>query len=112
MPSGSTACHDLVWSYPILGCVPVGCHSWGHGQQRVVLAQIVVCAERALTVHILPLVDGGQPLMGKPTGTLVTSPPDMQTTVGADLPVSKVLILGVMPLHLQLWPQQADFRAC
>ena len=56
MPAGMTACHDLVysWRHPILGCVPVCCDSWGHGQERVVLAHTIVIAMRALIVHILP----------------------------------------------------------
>ncbi len=111
MPAGGTACHDLVWSQPILGCVPVGCHSWGHGQQRVVLAQTVVGAIRALIVHILPVIDSGRPFVQKPTWTLITAPPHAQVTAGSDLLVSQVLILGMMPLPLQLWPQQADVWA-
>ena len=59
MPAGITACHDLVWSQPIFGCVPVGCNSWGHSQERVVLAQTVVAAIQTLSVHILPLINAG-----------------------------------------------------
>ena len=112
MPACRTACHDLVWSHTILGCVPVGCHSWGHGQQRVVSAQTVVSAERALSVNILSVADSGQPFVCKPTRTLVTSPPHMQTAAGCDLPASQELIFGMMPLPLQLWPEQADVWAC
>ena len=43
MPAGVTACDDLVCSQLILGCVH--CHSWGYGQQRVVVAQTLVSAE-------------------------------------------------------------------
>jgi hypothetical protein len=111
MPAGMTACHDLVCSQPILGCVPVGCHSWGHGQQRVVLAQTVVGAIRALIVHILPITDGGQPFVWEPTRTLVTTPPHAQVTAGRDPPVSQMLIFGAMPLPPQLWPQEADVWA-
>jgi len=100
MPAGGTACNDLVCSQPILGCVPVGCHSWGHSHERVVYAQTVVGAIRALSVHTLPVFDSGQPLMQAPAWTLVTSPPHVQTTAGCDLPVSQVLILGRMPLPL------------
>jgi len=59
VPSGMTVRRDLVWSQPILGCVPVHCHSWGHSQQRVMLAQTVVGAIRTLTVRVLPDIDGG-----------------------------------------------------
>ena len=76
------------------------------------MAQTGVGAVRALTVHFLPLIDGGQPLMQKPTGTLVTTPPDTQIAAGCDVPVSQVVILGMMPLPLQFWPQQADVWAC
>ncbi len=112
MPSSMTACHELVWSQPILGCLPVGCHSWGHSQQRVVLAQTVVGAVRALTVHILPDIDAGHPFMWQPTWALVTNPPYAHAVAGCDLPVSQMLIFGMMPLLLQLWPQEADAGAC
>jgi len=112
MPSGMTACHDLVWSHPILGCVPVGCHSWGHRQQRVVLAQTVVGAIRALSIHILPVIDSGHPVMRMPTGTLVTTPPHTQVAASRDLIVSQILIFVMMPLPLQLWPEQAGVGAC
>ena len=112
MPLGGTACNDLVWSESILGCVPVRCHSWGHVQQRIVLAQTVVGAIRSLIVHILPLIDGGQPFVRQPTWALVTAPPHTQITASSDLPVSQMLISGMMPLPLQLWPEQADVWAC
>ncbi len=72
------------------------------------LAQTVVGALRALTLHILPDIDGGWPLVRKPTGTLITTPPDTQIAAGCNLPVSQVLIFGTIPLPLQLWPQQAE----
>ncbi len=50
--------------------------------------------------------------MRQPTRTLITTPPHTQTAAGCDLPVSQVLILGMMPLPLQLWPEQADVWAC
>ena len=112
MPASMTVCHDLVRSQPILGCVPVGRHIWGHSQQGIVLAQTVVGAERALIVHIMPITDFGHPLVRKPTRTLVTSPPDTQTTTGCDPLVSQMLIFVMMPLLLQLWPEQADVGAC
>ncbi len=112
MPAGGTACNDLVCSQPILGCVPVGCHSWGHSQQRVVLAQTVVGAIRALTVHILPFIDAAHPFVWQPTRALVTDPPNAHVVVGCDLLVSKMLIFVMMPLLLQLWPKQADVWAC
>ncbi len=108
VPACVTVCHNLVCSQPILGCVPVGYHSWGHGQQSVVLTQTVVSAKRALTVPILPVADSGQPFVQKPTRTLVTTPPHTQTAAGCDVPVSQELTFGMMPLPLQLWPQQAD----
>jgi len=77
-----------------------------------VLAQTVVGAVRALTVHILPFIDAGQPFMRQPTWALVTAPPHAQITADCDLPVSQMLIFGTMPLRLQLWPQEADIRAC
>ncbi len=110
--AGGTASRDLAWSPPILGCVPVGCHSLGHSQQGVVLAQMVVGAKGALGVDILPVADSGQPFVRKPTRTLVTTPPHTQTAAGCDLPVSQELIFGMMPLPLQLWPEQADVWAC
>ena len=76
------------------------------------MAQTVVGAIGTLTVHILPGIDGGQPLMWEPTRTLVTCPPHAQVTAGFDLPVSQMLIFGVVPLPLQLWPEQADVWAC
>ena len=80
------------------------------------LAQIVVGAKRALTVHIVPVIDGGHPLVQMPTRTLVTSPPHTQTTAGCDPLVSQMLIFSMVPLHLQLWPEQADiwdvFSSC
>ncbi len=112
MLAGMTVCHDLGWGQPILGCVPAGCHSWGHGQQLVVLAQTVVGAIRALSIHILPVIDSGHSLMPKPVGTLVTTPPHAQVVACPDLLVSQMLILGMMPLPLQLWPEQADVGAC
>ena len=75
------------------------------------LAQTIVGAVRALVVHIVPVVDSAHPFMRKPTGTLVTCPPDTQVTAGCDLPVSQVLVFGMMPLPLQLWPEQADVWA-
>ena len=98
VPAGMTACRDLVWSQPILSCVPVRCHSWGLGQQRVVFTQTVVSAERASAVNILPVADRGRPFVRKPTRTLVTTPPHTQTAAGCDLPVSQELIFGMMPL--------------
>jgi len=112
MPAGGTACHDLVRSHLILGCVPVRCHSWGHSQERVVLAQTVVGAIRAPIVHILPVIDSGQPFMRQPTWTLVTAPPHTQITAGCDLPVSQMLVFGMMPLPLHFGPEQADVWAC
>ena len=78
MHAGMTVGHDP--GQPIPGCVPVGCHSWGHSRQRVVLAQMLVGANRRLTVHMLPVVNSGHPFMLKSTGTLVTPPLHMQTT--------------------------------
>ncbi len=112
MPAGVTACSDLVCSQPILGCVPVLCHSWGHSHQRVVLAQTVVAAIGALIVHILPVIDGGHPLVWNPTWALVTPPPHTQTAANCYLPVSQMLLFGMMPLPLQFWPQEADVGAC
>ena len=112
MPAGMTACHDLVWGHPILGCIPVCRNSWGYIQERVVMAQTVVAAKRAPTVHILPVIDSGQPVMRQPTWALVTAPPHTQITAGSDLPVSQMLVFGMMPLPLQLWPEQADVGAC
>ncbi len=112
VPAGMTACRDLVWSQPILSCVPVRCHSWGLGQQRVVFTQTVVSAERASAVNILPVADRGRPFVRKPTRTLVATPPHTQTTAGCDLPASQELVFGMMPLPLQLWPEQADVWAC
>ena len=100
VPAGMTARHDLVWSQTILGCVPVLCHSWGHGQQRVVLAQTVVGAKRALTVPNLPSGNSRHPFVQKPTGTLVTAPPHTQDTTACDLPVCQLVIFGMMPLPL------------
>ena len=111
VPAGMTACHDLVWSQHILGCVPAGCHSRGYSQ-RVMLTQTAVSAKRALGVRVLPGTDSGSPFMWKATRTLVTTPPHTQTAAGCDLSVSQELIFGMMPLPLQLWPQQADVRAC
>jgi len=105
MPAGGAACNDLVCSQPILDCIPACCNSRGYSQERVVLAQTFVGAKRALIVPILPLIDAGRPLVQQPTGTLVTRPPRAQITAGCDLPVSQVLILGRMPLPLQLWSQ-------
>ncbi len=76
------------------------------------MAQMVISAKRALAVHILPIFDFGQPLVRKPGGTLVSSPPHTQTTAGCDPPVPQMLIFGMMPLPLQLWPQEADVRTC
>ena len=112
MPACGTVCPDLVWSQPILSCVPVRCHSWGLGQQRVVFTQTVVSAERASAANILPVADRGQPFVWKRTRTMVTTPPHTQTAAGCDLPVSQELIFGMMPLPLRFWPQQADVRAC
>ena len=112
MPAGMTARNDLVWGHPILGCVPVHCYSWGHSQQRVMLAQTVVGAIRALSVHILPTTDGSQPFMRQLTRTLVTCPPDTQVTADCDPLVSEVLVFVMMPLPLQVWPEQADVWAC
>jgi len=100
MPAGMTACLDLVWSQPIIGCVPVGCHSWCHRQQGVVLAQTSVSAERTLAVHILPFIDSGRPFVRQPTWALVTNPPHAQITAAGDLPVSQMLVFGMMPLPL------------
>jgi len=111
VPAGGTARHDLVWSHHILGCVPVGCHSWGHSQQRVVLAQTVVGAVRALAVHTLPGTDSGGPFMWKATWTLITTPPHTQSAAGCDLPAPQVLVFGMMPLPLHFWPEQADVWA-
>ncbi len=77
------------------------------------LTKTVVSAEGALAVPILPVADSGQPLMRTPTRTLVASPPHMQTAAGCDVPVSQELVVfGLMPLPLQLWPQEADVWAC
>ena len=73
---------------------------------------MVVGAKGALGVDILPVADSGQPFVRKPTRTLVTTPPHTQTAAGCDLPVSQELIFGMMPLPLQLWPEQADVWAC
>jgi len=100
MPACGTVCPDLVCSQPILSCVPVGCHSWGHSHERVVLTQTVVGAIRALSVHTLPVFDSGQPFMRKATRALITTPPHTQTAVGCDLSVSQELIFGMMPLPL------------
>ncbi len=95
MPASMTARHDLVWSQPILGCVPVGCHSWGHCQHRVVLAQTVVGAVRALTIHALPFIDAGHPFMWQPTWALVTAPPHAHVVASCYLPVSQMLIFSM-----------------
>jgi len=63
VPVSVTASHDLIWRQPILGSVPVCCHSLGHGQQRVMLTQTLVSAKGALVVHTLPAVDSGQPFV-------------------------------------------------
>jgi hypothetical protein len=63
-------------------------------------------------VHMLPGIHIGHPLMHKSTGTLVTPPPHMQTTATLYLLVCQMLIFGMMPLPLQLWPQKADVWAC
>ena len=76
------------------------------------MTQACVGAKRALTVHIMPIVDGGHPLVRKPTQTLVTSPPHTLATAGRDPLVSQMLIFGMVPLPLQLWPEQADVWAC
>ena len=76
------------------------------------LAQTVVGAVRASTVHILPVIDSGQPFVRQPTWALVTTPPYAQVTAGCDSPVSQMLVFGMMPLPLQLWPEQADVWAC
>ncbi len=112
MPAGGTACSDLVWSEPILDCIPVCCHSWGYSQERVVMAQLVVGAKRALIVHILPVFDSGQPFVQKATWTLVRAPPHTKTTAGCHLLVSQMLLFGMMPLPLQRWLDQADVWAC
>ncbi len=104
--------HDLVRDQPILGCVPVCRHSWGHSQQRVVLAQTVVGAIRALTVHILPFIDAAHPFVWQPTWALVTNPPHAHVVVGCDLLGPQMLIFVMMPLLLQVWPEQADVGAC
>ena len=112
MPADGTACNDLLCSQPIFGCVPVCRNSWGYSQERVVLAQTSVGAKRALMVHILPVTDIGQSLMREPTWTLVTTPPHAQVTASCDPPVSQIPIFGMVPLPLQLWPEQADVWAC
>ena len=112
VPAGGTACDDLVCSQPVLGCIPVRRNSWGYSQERVVLAESVVGTKRALTVHAVPIIDGGCPLMRKPTGTLVTYPPHTQTTAGCDPLVSQVLVFDMVPLPLQLRPEQADIWIC
>ena len=76
------------------------------------MAQTVVGAIRALSIHILPVIDSGHPVMPKPTGTLVTTPPHAQVAASRDLLVSQMLIVGMKPLPLQLWPEQADVGAC
>jgi len=77
-----------------------------------VLAQTVVGAVRALTVHILPFINAAQPFVRQPTWALVTTPPHAHVTPGCDPLVSQMLIFGMMPLPLQLWPEQADVWAC
>ena len=74
------------------------------------MAKTPVCAERTLTVHALPERDLGLPLMRQSTGTLVTCPPDKPTAGSLNLYVSQASILGMMPLLLKLWFQQADVR--
>ena len=76
------------------------------------MAQTVVGAVRALTVHILPFLNAGHPFVWQPTWALVTDPPHTHVVAGCDLLVCQVLIFGMMPLLLHLWPEQADVWAC
>ena len=103
-----TAGQHLVCCHPILGCVPIGCHSWCYCQKRVMVAKLPVGTEGTLIVHALPAIHTGQPLMRQSTGTLVTFPPDKHTTARLNLNVSNVLVSDMMPLLLHLWLQQAD----
>ena len=76
------------------------------------MAQTVVGAIRALSVHILPFLNAGHPFVWQPTWALVTDPPHAHVVAGCDLLVGQMLIFGMMPLLLQLWPEQADVWAC
>ncbi len=79
---------------------------------QVMLAQTLVGAKRTLMVRMLPVTYSGHPFMLKSTGTLVTPPPHTQTPASLYLLVCQMLIFGMMPLPLQLWPPQADVWAC
>ena len=100
VPVCVTACQHLICCHPILDCVPIGCHGWCYRQKRVVVAKIPIGTERTLTVHALPVIDVGQPLMRQSTGTLVTCPPDKPTAARLNLYVSQGPILDMMPLLL------------
>jgi len=59
-------------------------------------------------VKFLPIGDTGHPFMWESTWTLITHPPNPNVAVRLDNDVSQVKVLGMVPLLLDLWPEEAD----
>ena len=55
-----------------------------------------------------PGINAGFPGMGMAKWALITLPPHLPVAVRPDEDVAKMSILGMIPLALQNWAQQAD----
>jgi len=73
-----------------------------------VVAKLDVGTEGAHMVHVLPVIHSSHPFMCKSTGTLIAHPPHIQGAGRLDDDISQVKILGMMPLLLDSWPEEAD----
>ena len=80
------------------------------GGKRIVLTCSFVCTEGAGSA-IGSVPNSCFPLMSMAMWALVTSPPHPLLGVRFDEDAAKMTILGMVPLQLQQWAEQADVRA-
>ena len=83
--------------------------------QGVVLTDLPVCTEGATTTSpplpARPAVWCCQPLVWMAIWTLIAGPPDLGVDLGLDDNVAKVSIVGMVPLALQKWAEEANVWA-
>ncbi len=91
-----------------IGCaIPAGSHIRGCGSNGVMLTHSFAYAEWTISI-VCSVVNSSLPLMGMTIWTIRACPMHPSFGVWGDVNIAQVSILGMVPLLLQLWAEQAD----